>query len=86
MVFKRAPHLPFDQTMTEELGQNALVMRIQPDEGITMRFGSKVPGTGMEVRDVNMDFSYGEAFTESSPRPTSGSSWMCCSGCRRCSR
>ncbi|MFE3443138.1 glucose-6-phosphate dehydrogenase [Nocardia sp. NPDC059180] len=67
VVFKRAPHLPFDQTMTEELGQNALVIRVQPDEGITMRFGSKVPGSGMEVRDVNMDFSYGEAFTESSP-------------------
>ncbi|GGK39047.1 glucose-6-phosphate dehydrogenase [Nocardia camponoti] len=67
VMFKRAPHLPFDQTMTEELGQNALVIRVQPDEGITMRFGSKVPGTGMEVRDVNMDFSYGEAFTESSP-------------------
>ena len=46
-------------TMTEELGKNALVIRIQPDEGVTMRFGSKVPGTAMEVRDVNMDFSYG---------------------------
>jgi glucose-6-phosphate 1-dehydrogenase len=67
VVFKRAPHLPFDQTMTEELGQNALVIRVQPDEGITTRFGSKVPGSGMEVRDVNMDFTYGEAFTESSP-------------------
>ena len=67
VVFKRAPHLPFDQTMTEELGQNALVIRVQPDEGVTLRFGSKVPGSGMEVRDVNMDFSYGEAFTESSP-------------------
>ncbi|NMN93534.1 glucose-6-phosphate dehydrogenase [Nocardiaceae bacterium YC2-7] len=67
VVFKRAPHLPFDQTMTEELGQNALVIRVQPDEGVTIRFGSKVPGSGMEVRDVNMDFSYGEAFTESSP-------------------
>ncbi|MGX1807106.1 glucose-6-phosphate dehydrogenase [Nocardia sp. NPDC055321] len=67
VVFKRAPHLPFDQTMTEELGQNALVIRVQPDEGITMRFGSKVPGSSMEVRDVNMDFSYGEAFTEDSP-------------------
>ncbi|MGW6421993.1 glucose-6-phosphate dehydrogenase [Nocardia sp. NPDC055053] len=67
VIFKRAPHLPFDQTMTEELGQNALVIRVQPDEGITLRFGSKVPGSGMEVRDVNMDFSYGEAFTESSP-------------------
>jgi glucose-6-phosphate 1-dehydrogenase len=67
VVFKRAPHLPFDSTMTEELGQNALVVRVQPDEGITLRFGSKVPGSGMEVRDVNMDFSYGQAFTESSP-------------------
>ncbi|MCM6776708.1 glucose-6-phosphate dehydrogenase [Nocardia sp. CDC159] len=67
IVFKRAPHLPFDQTMTEELGQNALVIRVQPDEGITLRFGSKVPGSGMEVRDVNMDFSYGESFTEASP-------------------
>lgn len=67
VVFKRAPHLPFDQTMTEELGANALVVRVQPDEGVTLRFGSKVPGSGMEVRDVTMDFSYGAAFTEVSP-------------------
>jgi glucose-6-phosphate 1-dehydrogenase len=67
VVFKRAPHLPFEATATEELGHNALVVRVQPDEGVTMRFGSKVPGTAMEVRDVNMDFVYGESFTESSP-------------------
>jgi glucose-6-phosphate 1-dehydrogenase len=67
VVFKRAPHLPFDNTATEELGQNALVIRVQPDEGVTIRFGSKVPGTAMEVRDVNMDFGYGHSFTESSP-------------------
>jgi glucose-6-phosphate 1-dehydrogenase len=67
VVFKRAPHLPFDDTATEELGQNALVIRVQPDEGITLRFGSKVPGNTMEVRDVTMDFGYGHAFTESSP-------------------
>jgi glucose-6-phosphate 1-dehydrogenase len=67
VVFKRAPHLPFTQTATEELTQNALVIRVQPDEGITMRFGSKVPGTAMEIRDVNMDFAYGGSFTESSP-------------------
>ena len=67
LVFKRAPHLPFDTTMTEELGKNALVIRVQPDEGITTRFGSKVPGNQMEVRDVNMDFSYGSAFAEDSP-------------------
>jgi glucose-6-phosphate 1-dehydrogenase len=66
-VFKRAPHLPFDATMTEELGQNAFVVRVQPDEGVTLRFGSKVPGSQMEVRDVTMDFGYGTAFTEASP-------------------
>lgn len=66
LVFKRAPHLPFDATMTDELGANALVIRVQPDEGVTLRFGSKVPGN-MEVRDVNMDFSYGAAFAEDSP-------------------
>ena len=65
MVFQRAPHLPFSKDDTEELGQNALVIRVQPDEGITVRFGSKVPGTAMEVRDVTMDFAYGESFTES---------------------
>ncbi|MDR0594689.1 MAG: glucose-6-phosphate dehydrogenase [Bifidobacteriaceae bacterium] len=49
------------------LGANALVIRIQPDEGITLRVGAKVPQTDMEVRDVTMDFSYGHAFTESLP-------------------
>ncbi len=67
VVFKRAPFLPFESQATEELGQNALVIRVQPDEGVTVRFGSKVPGTSMEVRDVTMDFAYGESFTESSP-------------------
>jgi glucose-6-phosphate 1-dehydrogenase len=67
VMFKRAPHLPFDSTATDELGQNALVVRVQPDEGVTIRFGSKVPGNNMEVRDVTMDFGYGHAFTESSP-------------------
>ena len=68
VVFKRAPHLPFESTATRELGKNAIVIRVQPDEGVTIRFGSKVPGgTAMEVRDVSMDFSYGRSFTESSP-------------------
>jgi len=67
LLFQRAPHLPFSATDTKELGQNAIVIRVQPDEGITVRFGSKVPGSAMEVRDVNMDFAYGESFTENSP-------------------
>jgi glucose-6-phosphate 1-dehydrogenase len=65
--FTRAPHLPFDETDTTELGHNQLVVRVQPDEGMTLKFGSKVPGSAMEVRDVAMDFLFGEAFTEASP-------------------
>jgi glucose-6-phosphate 1-dehydrogenase len=67
IVFKRAPQQLFAAEQTSELGQNALVIRVQPDEGVTIRFGSKVPGVGMQVRDVTMDFGYGHAFTEASP-------------------
>ena len=45
IVFKPAPHLPFTAQATEELTHNALVIRVQPDEGTTLRFGAKVPGT-----------------------------------------
>ncbi len=67
VVFKRAPQNLFAEDQTSALGQNALVIRVQPDEGVTIRFGSKVPGAGMQVRDVTMDFGYGHAFTEASP-------------------
>ena len=67
VLFKKAPHLPFNAADVELLGNNQLVIRVQPDEGVTLKFGSKVPGTTMEVRDITMDFQYGEAFTESSP-------------------
>ena len=67
VVFKRAPQQLFGESDTSALGENALVIRVQPDEGVTIRFGSKVPGAGMQVRDVTMDFGYGHAFTEASP-------------------
>jgi glucose-6-phosphate 1-dehydrogenase len=67
ILFKKAPHLPFSPQDVEMLGHNQLVIRVQPDEGVVLKFGSKVPGTAMEVRDIAMDFQYGEAFTESSP-------------------
>jgi glucose-6-phosphate 1-dehydrogenase len=67
VLFKKAPHLPFQAADVELLGHNQLVIRVQPDEGVTLKFGSKVPGTAMEVRDITMDFQYGEVFTESSP-------------------
>lgn len=67
IMFKRLPHHPFQPAQTDQLKRNALVIRIQPDEGVTMRFGAKVPGSQMELRNVTMDFGYGHAFTESSP-------------------
>jgi glucose-6-phosphate 1-dehydrogenase len=67
VMFKKAPHLPFDPADVEMLGHNQLVIRVQPDEGVMLKFGSKVPGTAMEVRDIAMDFQYGEAFTDTSP-------------------
>ena len=67
LVFKDAPHHPFPEGTRHAQGPNVVVIRVQPDEGVLMRFGSKVPGSAMEVRDVNMDFGYSEAFTEESP-------------------
>ncbi|MGK2348150.1 glucose-6-phosphate dehydrogenase [Actinomyces sp. W5033] len=67
VVFHRPPFLPFDPASTAAVGANAIVVRIQPDEGVTMRLASKVPGTQMELRDVLMDFAYGGSFNEESP-------------------
>ncbi|MGJ0204553.1 glucose-6-phosphate dehydrogenase [Leucobacter sp. gxy201] len=67
VVFRKEPGELFGKNETTEQGSNALVIRVQPDEGITMRFGAKVPGTAARVRDVTMDFGYGHAFTEASP-------------------
>jgi glucose-6-phosphate 1-dehydrogenase len=67
MEFHDVPHLPFGKKEARGLGPNALVLRIQPDEGITLRFGAKVPGQSFRVRTVSMDFSYGAAFLEETP-------------------
>jgi glucose-6-phosphate 1-dehydrogenase len=59
--FKEAPHQLFGES-ADQAGPNQLVIRIQPDEGITMRVAAKVPGQVTRVRDVNMDFRYGASF------------------------
>jgi len=64
--FQRLPHALFG-AMQGEAARNVLAIRIQPDEGISMRFNSKVPGEGMRVRTVNMDFRYGQAFGAEPP-------------------
>ena len=67
LQFKAVPHLAFPKSAATGLNPNELVMRIQPDEGVTLRFRAKVPGQAFMVRDVLMDFSYGAAFLEESP-------------------
>ncbi|MDQ3252414.1 MAG: glucose-6-phosphate dehydrogenase (NADP(+)), partial [Acidobacteriota bacterium] len=60
--FKAAPLQLFGEEMLEGVTPNQLVIRIQPDEGITMRFAAKVPGQSTRIRSVNMDFRYGASF------------------------
>jgi glucose-6-phosphate 1-dehydrogenase len=67
LQFQKVPHLAFAPAESRELRPNALVLRIQPDEGVALHFGAKVPGQAFRVRDVLMDMSYGSAFMEQAP-------------------
>ena len=60
--FKRPPLALFGGEAASELEPNVLTMHIQPDEGITLRFGAKVPGPGEHLHSVTMDFRYGTSF------------------------
>jgi glucose-6-phosphate 1-dehydrogenase len=60
--FKRVPHLFFHLTPEDQMEPNLITIRIQPDEGISLRFGAKMPGPGMHLRQVQMNFNYSEAF------------------------
>ena len=60
--FRPVPHQLFGAEAAEQVAPNQLVIRIQPDEGITMRFAAKVPGQTTRIRDVNMEFRYGASF------------------------
>jgi glucose-6-phosphate 1-dehydrogenase len=64
--FKQPPLMLFRESMTQP-EPNLLALRIQPDEGILLRFGAKVPGLGVDVRSVNMDFTYGSSFLTDAP-------------------
>ncbi len=60
--FKRAPFMLFRDTPVERLSPNRLVIHIQPDEGISLRFGAKVPGPVVRLGTVDMDFHYDDYF------------------------
>jgi glucose-6-phosphate 1-dehydrogenase len=65
--FKRAPHPPFEESAAEWLRPNVLLIHVQPNEGMSLAIGAKVPGQGMAIRTVHMDFLYGSAFREGLP-------------------
>ena len=60
--FRRAPFVLFRHTAIDQLMQNRLILYIQPDEGISLRFGAKIPGPTMKLGTVDMDFSYAKQF------------------------
>ena len=60
--FKKPPFTPFRETAVDALEPNQLIIRIQPHEGISMRFGTKVPGTLLKMEAVDMDFFYADHF------------------------
>ena len=64
--FKQPPLRLFKESASEP-EPNLLAMRIQPDEGILLRFAAKVPELGLDVRSVNMDFTYGSSFMQDAP-------------------
>ena len=64
--FKKAPQVLFNRE-SEAPDQNVLVIRIQPDEGISLRMQAKVPGTSFRIESVKMDFHYGTSFGKASP-------------------
>ncbi len=64
--FKRAPQVLFNRE-TETIEQNVLAIRIQPDEGVSLRMQAKVPGTSFRIESVKMDFHYGTSFGKASP-------------------
>ncbi len=65
--FRRAPLALFSRAGVSQVDPNVLAIRVQPDEGILLRFGAKVPGQGLQIRTVNMDFRYGSSFAVDSP-------------------
>jgi glucose-6-phosphate 1-dehydrogenase len=65
--FKQVPHLMFQSIGELDLTPNVISMRIQPDEGIALKFAAKVPGPTTQLRPVRMDFLYGTSFGEAGP-------------------
>ena len=67
VTLKPVPHLAFSQDGSLGVKPNQLVLTLQPNEGVTLQLGAKIPGTRMRIRSVNMEFLYGTSFMSQSP-------------------
>ncbi len=67
VTLKPVPHLGFDQNGSLGVRPNTLVLTVQPNEGVSLQLGAKIPGTRMSIRPVSMEFQYGTTFISQSP-------------------
>jgi len=67
VTLKPVPHLAFEQEGSVGVQPNTLVLTLQPNEGVSLSLGAKIPGTRMRIRPVNMEFLYGTSFMSQSP-------------------
>ena len=67
MALKPVPHLTFSQEGSLGVLPNQLILTLQPNEGVSLRLGAKIPGSRMVIRPVHMEFLYGTAFLSQSP-------------------
>ena len=67
ITLKPVPHLAFESQGSVGVQPNQLVLTMQPNEGVSLSLGAKIPGTRMRIRPVNMEFLYGTAFLSQSP-------------------
>ncbi|MGC9220673.1 MAG: glucose-6-phosphate dehydrogenase [Solirubrobacteraceae bacterium] len=67
VTLRPVPHMAFQSTDGVGIAANQVILTVQPDEGVTVSLGAKVPGTKMQIRPVNMEFHYGTSFESESP-------------------
>jgi glucose-6-phosphate 1-dehydrogenase len=67
VTLKPVPHLAFQSTGSVGVQANQVILTVQPDEGVSVSLGAKIPGTRMRIRPVNMEFRYGTSFLSESP-------------------
>jgi glucose-6-phosphate 1-dehydrogenase len=67
VILKPVPHVAFQSSGSVGIQANQIVFTVQPDEGVSVSIGAKIPGTRMRIRPVNMEFRYGTSFLSQSP-------------------